>query len=149
MARHPRQQTSPQQEQAFRPTEFDPRNQQGYQDEISLADLFIKLFGNKWYVLGGYFLVLSAVTAYTYVKEPVYEASSLILINNESTTPQLGDLMGLQMTNKNVANEIEIIKSRTIALRVADALMDWQTVPGTDEQLSALRSVPEGPAPTQ
>ena len=57
--------------------------------------------------------------------------------------------MGLQMANKNVANEIEIIKSRTIALRVADALMDWETVPGTDEQLSALQAAPGDPVPTQ
>lgn len=126
-----------------------PVPQRGFDDEISLADLFNKLIGNKWYVLAGYALVLSLVATYTYLQDPVYEASSLILINSESTTPQLGELMGLQMANKNVANEIEIIKSRTIALRVADALMDWQTVPGTNERLSALNAEPGEPIPTQ
>lgn len=126
-----------------------PVPQRGFNDEISIAPLFNRLIGNKWYVLAGYALVLSVVAAYTYLQDPVYEASSLILINNESTTPQLGELMGLQMANKNVANEIEIIKSRTIALRVADALMDWQTVPGTNERLSALSAAPGDPSPTQ
>jgi len=93
--------------------------------------------------------VLSAVTAYTLRQDPVYEASSLILINNQSSTPQLGDILGLQMGNRNVANEIAIIRSRTIALRVADALIDGQTVPGTNTRLSVLRVQPGKSSLTQ
>jgi polysaccharide biosynthesis transport protein len=110
-------------------------------EEISLAELLNKIVSAKWYVLLGYTLVLSLVALYTNRQAPVYEASSLILINNESSSPPLADLIGMQMGgNRNVSNEIEIIKSRTIALRVADALMDWQTVPGSSQTLSVLSS---------
>ncbi len=117
--------------------------------EISFGELFSIVVSKKWYLLLSFFLVLSASTVYTSVSTPQYEASSLLLITSESSSPQLGQLLGLETANRKVANEIEIIKSRAIALRVADALLDWQTIPGTQIRLSILKSNPDQPVLTQ
>ena len=68
-------------------SQSDPYRRQD--DDISLADLFKTLISRKWYVLIGYTVVLAAVSIYTYKQDPVYEASSLIVINNVISTTQL------------------------------------------------------------
>jgi capsular exopolysaccharide synthesis family protein len=108
-------------------------------DNISLADLFDLVIKRKWTILICFTLMLCLATAYTLLKAPEYESVSVLYVNSLQSGPQLGELMGLEGSNRNIANEIEIVKSRSIALRVANRLLQIHTVPGTDEQLSILR----------
>src|SRR5690606_25569236 len=67
-------------------------------------------------------------------------------------TPQLSEMLGLAVTNRNVANEVEILKSRTIAGAVARRLMTEGVVPGTGEPLTVLekrKGYDEDPSETE
>jgi uncharacterized protein involved in exopolysaccharide biosynthesis len=111
-------------------------------EEVSLQDVLGVLFKTKWLILACFALLLALTAVYTLIKAPEYEASSSILINNQSSTPQLGEMLGLQQ-KANVVNEVEILKSRTIAGRVAAELMDQQYAPGTHKKLSILKTAPD------
>ena len=107
-------------------------------DEISLQEILDVLRKSKWLILGCFLGVLALAALYVFLKTPQYRATTSILVDEQQSTPQLGELMGLSGAQNNIANEVEILKSRTIALGVADRLLDEQNVPGTSERLSVL-----------
>ena len=91
--------------------------------ELSLHDLLEIVLKGKWIILAFFFSILAVTALYTFTVAPEYEASSLIQVNTDQSTPELGDLFGLEGGFRNVLNEIEILKSRTIGLAVADELV--------------------------
>lgn len=106
--------------------------------EVSLHEILEILFKNKWVILVCFIVVLAGVSLYTLRQDPEYEAQSTVMVNTQQTNPALGEMLGFDTFNRNVANEIEIIKSRTIALGVARQLIDFERVSGTGELLSVL-----------
>ncbi len=108
------------------------------EDEISLREVLEVLRKGKWIVLGCFGAVMLLVAIYTFVQAPAYQATSLLYVNKEQSAPQLGELMGLEGGRNDVANEVEILKSRTIARGVAGRLMEQRYVPGTNEPLTVL-----------
>jgi len=119
------------------------------QDEISFYELFEILLKHKWIVLFFYTLVLSSVALYTHQADPVYQASSLVFISPKQSGQELGALLGFSSTNRNISNEIEIIKSRTISLSVAGMLQEFDDAPGLKVDLSILEQEENGPPVTQ
>ena len=108
-------------------------------DEITLHEILEVLFKNKWIILASFVLVLAAAVLYTARQDPEYEAKSTVYVNpQQSNNAQLTELLGLESSNRNVANEIEIAKSRKIAMRVAEQLIDIERVPGTDRMLTVI-----------
>ncbi|MDX1545709.1 MAG: polysaccharide biosynthesis tyrosine autokinase [Rhodothermales bacterium] len=113
------------------------------EDEVSLHEVLEVLFKNKWLILACFLATLLLAAVYTMRMDPEYEAASTVYVNFQDNNMELGDLLGLQETaNRNIANEIEIIKSRRIATRVAEMLEDYRYVPGTDQVLTVLASAP-------
>ncbi len=108
------------------------------EDEITLQEIVDVLLKWKGTILGTFGAVLILAAAYTFLQAPTYEASSLLYVNKGQSAPQLGQLLGLQGAASEVANEVEILQSRTIALGVARNLMDRRYLPGTDTLLSIL-----------
>lgn len=92
-------------------------------DEVSLRDLVEIVLKGRWIIIGTFVAVLAIAALYTFTRAPEYEASSVVLVDNGQSSPQLTEMLGLETGNRNVANEVEIIKSRTIAQRVAQRLM--------------------------
>lgn len=107
-------------------------------DEISLQDLVEILYKGKWIIAGAFLTVLILAAAYTFIKAPEYDASSMVYVNSGQSNPQLSDMLGLQVDNRNIANEVEILKSRAIANAVAERLMSAGVVPGSGEPLTIL-----------
>lgn len=118
-------------------------------DEISPREILDFLYGNKWIILLCVLVVSGATAAYTYSRSPEYQAASTILVNTQQQNPQLSDILGVQGSNRNIANEVEILRSRTIAMRVADRLMTYGMVPGSGERMSLLEHDEEVPPPSQ
>ena len=116
-------------------------------DEISFHDVFETLLKGKWVILSTVIVVLAITAAYTYLKAPEYDASSLLYVNNQQSNPQLGEMLGIQADNRNIANEVEILKSRTISGRVASRLTQSGVVPGSGQPLSVLQRDDEQAAP--
>ena len=109
------------------------------EDEISLQEIIDVLLQGKWVILGCFLAVFLAAAAYTFIRAPEYEASSLLFINSQQSAPHLSEMLGIQPENRNIANEVEILRSRRIARRVAQNVMDQKYVPGTDTLLSILK----------
>lgn len=107
--------------------------------EISLQDIAHILLKGKWIILTSVVLVTLAVAIYTFTRAPEYEATSVLLVNTQQSAPQLGELLGLETGNRNINNEVEILKSRTNALRVADRLLERGRVIRGDSILTVLR----------
>ncbi len=119
---------------------YYPSTSEAEGEEISLHEVLEVLFKNKWIILACFILVLAGVAVYTVRQAPQYEAKSTVYVNSPQANAQLGDLFGLESYNRNIANEIEIVKSRKIAMRVADQLVDIERVPGSDQILPVLGS---------
>lgn len=113
-----------------------PLDQEG--GEVTLHEVVEILFKNKWIILACFVLVLSGVALYTLQQDREYQASTTILVNSPGSSSQLDLYDGGASVPRGMANEIEIIKSRRIAMRVAERLLDIENIPGTDQRFTLL-----------
>ena len=115
-------------------------------DEVSLRDLVEIVLKGRWIIAGIFMAVVALAALYTFTRAPEYEANSVVLVDNGQSSPQLTEMLGLETGNRNVANEVEIIKSRTIAQRVAQRLMSRSNTSDGIE-LTALAHDDDEPVP--
>lgn len=108
--------------------------------ELSIRDFLDILLKGKWSIISSFSIVFLAVAVYTFMQDPIYSASSVILIENTKGTQQqrLEDIL-TGSVNRNVYNEVEILSSRTLANRVARRLLDTN-----DPALSVLETTEGG-----
>ncbi len=97
----------------------------------------------KWYIISVTLLVLAAVTVYTFVAEPVYEASSILIIDTDASKlneeNQLPFAKPGIISNSKMDNQIHYLRnSREIAKHTADRLIELRTLPGTSTPLNVL-----------
>ena len=52
-------------------------------DEITLQELVGMLWGGKWVILATFAVVLALGAAYTFSQTPIYETSSLVLVEKQ------------------------------------------------------------------
>ncbi|NBC17428.1 MAG: polysaccharide biosynthesis tyrosine autokinase [Bacteroidetes bacterium] len=112
-------------------------------DEISIHEIVEVLFKNKWIILACFVLMLSGVAVYTLQQTPQYQTSTTLLVNKPESSSQLSEVLGTQASggagiSRGIANEMEILRSRRIAMRVAEELLDVYNLPGTDQRLEIL-----------
>jgi capsular exopolysaccharide synthesis family protein len=106
--------------------------------EVSLREIVDILRQGRWIIFGCFLLVTALTAAYTFSVAPEYEASSLVYVNVGQSGPQLGQLLGLETGNRNIANEIEILRSRAISMQVADRLLQERRLPEAEEDFVVL-----------
>lgn len=100
-------------------------------DEISLADLLAVLRREWKLILAALLVVFAAVAAYTFTRVPVYEASSVVLVdtgNKQGWTYNTGGidaLLSFGAGNRTLYNEVEILRqSVPLAERVGARLLE-------------------------
>ncbi|MEM8488544.1 MAG: polysaccharide biosynthesis tyrosine autokinase [Bacteroidota bacterium] len=109
----------------------------------SLHEILEILRLGKWYIISVTLLVLAAVTVYTFLAEPVYEASAILLIDKDaSKINEAGNLPfakpGL-VQNSDIDNQLHYLRnSREIAQHTADRLIELRTLPGSSQPLHVL-----------
>ena len=84
----------------------------------------------RWIILSCLILITALAAIYTLIKSPVYESSSLVLIDMKGMKGSLPfslDLTAAATLNK-LANELEILKSRSMAQAVAQKLLEKKTL---------------------
>jgi tyrosine-protein kinase Etk/Wzc len=94
------------------------------QQRSALEYLPILLRG-KWIITGTFLVIFGGVAVYTFLSKPVYEASSLVLIGEKEgkgSMPFSVDLSGT--TKATILNELEILKSRSLAHSVVNMLLN-------------------------
>ncbi|MEM6338195.1 MAG: Wzz/FepE/Etk N-terminal domain-containing protein, partial [Bacteroidota bacterium] len=111
--------------------------------EFSIRDFLDVLLKGKWSILSSFAIVFVAVAVYTFLQNPEYEAHSTLMVDTKRQSKTMEDLI-MGMGNRNVFNEVEILKSRTLANRVADRLI--LEAQQTGEQYSVLTTA-EGAMP--
>jgi len=104
-----------------------PPLQQYENEEVHLADYLNVLLRRRRIFLLAFFAVFLGVALYTFVMQPIYEASATLYVKDEKSGKGgiLGDLAMLNSANP-VDAEIEILKSRTNAEEVVKRLhLNW------------------------
>ncbi|MFH1862115.1 MAG: polysaccharide biosynthesis tyrosine autokinase [bacterium] len=77
----------------------------------------------RWIILFSFLFVLGTTTYFTYQMKPVYQASTTVMIEDKGRLEQsVFGFSGLISSQVMIANQVEIIKSRTLAERVINAL---------------------------
>lgn len=104
---------------------------------LTFNEIVQVLIKGKWLILIMFALCLVAGALYTKRKAPQYETMSTLLIDRTSSAPQITDILGLGGPRRGVENDVEILRSRTIAQDVARQLM---ALPTSDPRVRSLRA---------
>ncbi len=96
------------------------------EEVINLYELLQVLYRGRWLIIFVFILVVLATAIFTFIKDPIYESTAVVLI--EKGKKGLGltgmlDITGLS-EQRNIKNEIEILKSRSLAEAVAKKLIE-------------------------
>lgn len=117
---------------------------QQLEEEVNIQELLFRyLIHWPWFVASVLFCVVCAF-AYLKVATPVYNVSATVLIKDEdkgggatmaSELEKMG-LGGMMNTKSNVDNEVEVLKSKSLALEVVEQLSLYVTYQNEDGWLS-------------
>ena len=107
-------------------TQILDRDNGQYNDDPQVSALWkyvAILRRGKWVILLTLLAVSGLVALYSFTRKPIYEASSVVLIDMKEKGGALPtfDITGTATANK-ITNELEILKSQSTAHDVADAL---------------------------
>ncbi len=93
------------------------------EQELSLQDYLRVLYGGRFIILASFLAVLVSTAIFTFMSEPVFEAGATILVEDERSVERaLFDVNYLSQQSTMIANQVEILKSRTLAERVVQSL---------------------------
>jgi len=96
------------------------------EETINLYEVIQVLYRGKWLIILIFILVVLATAIFTFMQDPIYESTAVILI--EKGKKGLGLAQAFDITGfseqRNIKNEIEILKSRSLAEAVAKKLIE-------------------------
>ena len=93
---------------------------QEFESQLSLTDYLRIAFRGRWIIITSFILVLIVTVVFTWTKPNVYESSTTVLIESTGTMERQifgADLMMGSGGSTLIPNQIEILKSRTLAER--------------------------------
>lgn len=86
---------------------------------VTLTDYLRILYRGRWLILTSFFAVFVSTIFYTFTTNPVYESSTTIIIDQSSSMQSaIFDFNTFGKQTTHIANQLEIIMSRTLAERV-------------------------------
>lgn len=97
-------------------------------DHLSLQDYIQIIMRRKWIVIAAFLSVFISTVIFTLRTTPTYQAKSTVLVDTKGQKGNglfLFDPVGMSYA-KNLNNELEILKSRTLAGAVAEKLLDMK-----------------------
>ncbi len=109
-------------------SEFVPEQQSEQEKEFSTLDwsrVTRALFRGRWIIFLSFVVVVTSTAIFTSRMDPVYETDTSILVEGASAMDQSLPLLAVAGTNQlsnRIKNEIELIKSRTLAEEVVKKL---------------------------
>ncbi|HEX9006879.1 MAG TPA: Wzz/FepE/Etk N-terminal domain-containing protein, partial [Bacteroidota bacterium] len=91
----------------------------------SFQEYIALLMRGKWLILASVLLLTAASAVWTYLTKPVFEATSMVLIDMKGTAGAMPflDITGASSNNK-ITNEIETLRSYSMAEDVARTLLE-------------------------
>lgn len=101
---------------------YPPRGPSGDEEEIHLRDLWFLVVRNRWLIVGSLALSLAVALTYASRATPIFQAGASIRIDeNQSNIPVL-DVLKEVSAGSELATEMEVLRSRSLALEVVDSL---------------------------
>ena len=98
------------------------------QQEVHISDYINILLRRRNVFFKGFFAAFIGVVLYTFLMEPVYEASSTVYVKDDKSKLGMTEMLSMG-SPASAQSEIEILKSRSIAEEVVKELhMDWKIV---------------------
>ena len=100
----------------LQPQVYAPQPEPYYGDEVELRDVWATLRRRRWSIFTVLALVLLAAGAWTWYQTPVWEASTLIRVDDTEggSVPVLDVLSSLQRGSE-IETEMRILRTRPIA----------------------------------
>jgi len=102
----------------------NPYNRFDEEEEINIQEIFRIVLQGKWIIIASFIVVVALTGWYTFTTPPVYESSTLLLIENSGDAAVgMFDMMSPFGSNQmRINNELEIVKSRNLAVRTIRTL---------------------------
>jgi tyrosine-protein kinase Etk/Wzc len=101
--------------------DFTPQHG-GAEDEIDLREIWILLRRGRWLILACAALALVLTAALTLRTAPVYEAATLVRIDEKQSSLPVLDILQTAGAGSEIATEMEILRTHTLAEEVVDSL---------------------------
>lgn len=123
--------------------DFDPAERDGSGSSESRFQEYLSLFlRGKWILLGSVGVFMGIMLGVTLMTKPVYEASSMVLVNSKTQGQALpfGDLGGDGTPNK-ISNELGILKSGMMAEKAAQRLLQHPYLEESGKELLPIVQV--------
>ncbi len=117
-------------------------NEDNTSTDFSLREFLDIMLKGKWSIISSFSIVFIAVAVYTFMQDPEYQAHSTLMVDTKNTPKTMEDLV-MGTASRNVYNEVEVLKSRMLAERVAQRMIDQYEATG--EAFSVLGNVAENP----
>ncbi|MCA9742264.1 hypothetical protein KC734_12030, partial [candidate division KSB1 bacterium] len=93
--------------------------------QITLKDYLHILHRGRWIILSSFITVMAATIYFTYTTTPVYQASTKVIIKDDGNVGEsLFEVGGLIKKETMINNQVEILKSRTLAETVIQRLKE-------------------------
>ncbi len=93
------------------------------EQQLSVQDYLRVLYRGRWIILASFLGVLIVTAYFTFTTKPVYQARAKILVESQGSMQRaLFEANYLNPQSTTITNQVEILKSRTLAERVVLAL---------------------------
>jgi tyrosine-protein kinase Etk/Wzc len=93
------------------------------EQQLNIQDYLRVLYRGRWIILIAFLGVLIVTAIFTFTANPVYQAKAKILVDSQGSMQRaIFDVNYLNPQSTAISNQVEILKSRTLAERVVLAL---------------------------
>lgn len=101
---------------------IDRRAPAGNDVTVNPKEIFARIWRNKWLLVGTIALFMMLVFWFLKTATPTYNSTAMVLIGNRTPDAVKSSVSDLQLDAQTVQNELEILRSYTIAELVIDRL---------------------------
>jgi len=111
------------------------------ESQFNFNDYVRVLFKGRFVIIISFLLVMAITVYYTFTTEPIFEAGAKIMIEEQAGVGEsLFDITSMMKKETMINNQVEILKSRTLAEQVINKLQASEYA----HQLRILGNLPEG-----
>jgi tyrosine-protein kinase Etk/Wzc len=94
------------------------------QKEVSFQDYLIILKRRRWIVFSAFLIILLSSGIFSFTTQPIYESSTTLMIEEDGgMKKEIFEISSYMKQETMIKNQVEIIKSRTLAESVLQALL--------------------------
>jgi len=95
------------------------------EQQVTLNDYIRVLYRGRWIVFISFLVVVASTAYFTFTAQPVYEASALVMLKEEGgVQQQVFEVSSFMKRETMINNQVEILKSRTLAENVIRQLQE-------------------------